>query len=146
LNRRRPVARTYVVLKQSFKITRLKAEMAFVAHMVTTKSIDTTKNRRRMQGCIYGGDQNYEIKAGYRTRTGIDARTVYVWSRGGMAIDREESGKLPRWRKHVYRSVIALSKDIELSLENVAIWVVIIQAYGEAMIDAPNARSPLALR
>ena len=53
---RRPVARTYVVLKQSFEVTRLKDEVAFLAHMVTTKSTDTTKSRTRMQGCIYGGN------------------------------------------------------------------------------------------
>jgi hypothetical protein len=47
MNRRRPVARTYVALKQSFKVTRLKAEVTFLTHVVTTKNIDTTKSRRR---------------------------------------------------------------------------------------------------
>ena len=49
------MARTYVVLKQSSKVTRLKAEVTFLAHMVTTKSIDTTKSRRRRNDVLMEG-------------------------------------------------------------------------------------------
>jgi hypothetical protein len=49
------VARAYVVLKQSSKVTRLKAEVTFLVHMVTTKSIDTTKSRRRRNDVLMEG-------------------------------------------------------------------------------------------
>ena len=55
----------------------------------------------------------------------------------GVEVDADRI-RSKRRRQHICRRVVDLCEDIELRLENVAIGVIIIQADGQAVIDAPE--------